>query len=361
MFGNRPWRTKLGPSLYRVIASPTAAASGTRPLQIIVAGRRRAIRSLVRNEDTALYSESVPFAVLSLATRSIPRIAKCRGVVALELDDYTVLRRSPRKTARHAVPNVYRSYKTERLAELDGDGTKLHILDTGVGKHSHLPAAISVDCTGSGHGDRDGHGTAIVGQAIARGPFPGLVPNARVTSARVFDDKSRAKSSYILRAFSHALDASADVVSMSWGALVSDPVIEFGIKELYRKNVVLVAAAGNEGPEENTITWPARYSEVIAVAATNVDGSTATFSSRGSRSSPAKPDLAAEGVNVPVVRLRGSNFGTPYTGYRSIALASGTSFSAPIVACLCCMIRQAKGSIPPRKVTAHLKDSCRRK
>lgn len=91
------------------------------------------------------------------------------------------------------------------------------------------------------------------------------------------------------------------------------------VKAAYNAGLVLVAAAGNSGNpagQGNNIIYPARYDEVIAVAATNQDDTRASFSSTGEQL-----DLSAPGVSIYST--------VPGGGYASY---SGTSMASPHVA-----------------------------
>jgi subtilisin family serine protease len=90
----------------------------------------------------------------------------------------------------------------------------------------------------------------------------------------------------------------------------------------------LVAAAGNNGPGADTVTWPARYRNVIGVGAVDRNCVVAGFSSRG----PADPnayvednvEIVAPGVDVWSNKLGG--------GQQDLVTMSGTSMASPIAA-----------------------------
>ncbi|MFB6177860.1 MAG: S8 family serine peptidase, partial [Halobaculum sp.] len=79
--------------------------------------------------------------------------------------------------------------------------------------------------------------------------------------------------------------------------------------------VFLVAAAGNSGPCTDCVGYPAKYSEVMAVSATDSNDDLADFSSTGP-----EVEIAAPGVDI---------LSTVPAGYKKY---SGTSMSCPHVA-----------------------------
>lgn len=103
---------------------------------------------------------------------------------------------------------------------------------------------------------------------------------------------------------------------MSFGSNLHSRALERAIKKVNGAGIIQVAAAGNDGPENNTVDYPARFEEVIAVGATDQSDMIAYFSSRGK-----EVDFSAPGVRIY----------STYKGY-TYRTASGTSMAAPHVA-----------------------------
>ncbi|RLI03228.1 hypothetical protein DRO30_01405, partial [Candidatus Bathyarchaeota archaeon] len=122
----------------------------------------------------------------------------------------------------------------------------------------------------------------------------------------------------------HAVDAGADIISMSFGGYADSQLLHDAIKYAYDTGVLLVAAAGNDNT--NMKHYPACYDEVIAVAATDEYDNKAYFSNWGDWI-----ELAAPGVNIystmPTYYVTLNDFGYSM----NYDYLSGTSMACPHV------------------------------
>jgi thermitase len=115
-------------------------------------------------------------------------------------------------------------------------------------------------------------------------------------------------------------------------------VLSEAVKYARQKNVVLVAAYGNEGLSQPKV-YPADYEGVISVMATDRNDRRASFSNYG------RPGVvAAPGVNII----------SAYPGLTLYALGSGTSYAAPWVAGEAALIRADKPGISAPQVVSHI-------
>lgn len=239
---------------------------------------------------------------------------------------------------------------------VNGSNVTVAVLDTGVdADHPDLDDAVvdQVDFTGDGKGDRFGHGThvagTVAGDGSVDGNFTGVAPGADVMDLKVLGDDGSGSISQVIDGIDYAATNDADVISMSLGGPgdIDDPIVE-AVNEAEANGAVVVAAAGNIGPDRRTIGSPALAPSSIAVGATSAStGELAEFSSRGPTTAGlVKPDLVAPGVDITAANAGGTADGDtdPYVEY------SGTSMATPHVSGVVAMMLDADPDATPDRV-----------
>lgn len=128
-------------------------------------------------------------------------------------------------------------------------------------------------------------------------------------------------SPLLATAINKAAELDVHIISISIGGAPSLAVRK-AIINAQKKGIIVVASAGHS---VNFAVWPAAYEQVVAVAASTVNGVIANFSSKSSR-----VDVAAPGKSVwcATVKKNHENGELTYTVERQ----SGTSFAAALVA-----------------------------
>lgn len=205
-----------------------------------------------------------------------------------------------------------------------GEGSKVAVLDTGAAlNHPDISANIVAkrDFTGSSSGANDvqGHGThcaGIIAGIRNNTGVAGVAPKASLMIGKVLGDNGTGSSTSVANGVRWAADEGANIISMSLGSSQSSDEIYAAIKYAFQKGVFIIAAAGNEGPSHNTVGYPGRYPEVIAVASYNQARQISEFSSRGNQ-----VDITAPGEKI-------------LSAYppKNLAVLSGTSMATPFVA-----------------------------
>lgn len=173
---------------------------------------------------------------------------------------------------------------------------------------SGIPAA-GANFTGSGewYTDESSHGTHVAGTVAAVNNTVGVVgvmPNQQVNLfiSKVFDASGSASSSTIMEGVRACMDAGANVISMSLGGGRPSVVEARLYAEAARKNILVIAAAGNGG--SSAVSYPAGYAPVVSIAAVDDNKTVASFSQFN-----ADVELAAPGVSVLSTVPEGSQLG----------------------------------------------------
>ncbi len=171
--------------------------------------------------------------------------------------------------------------------------------------------------------DDNGHGTATAGIIAAMGNdgvgVVGVNWSAQVMVLKMLNSSGSGTDVEGAEAIEYAANHGANVANASWGAPGTDSVVANAITYAESKNMVFVAAAGNNSTDtDNSPFWPADSGvpNVISVGASQSDGTVANFSNYGMQT----VNLFAPGVSIEST--------LPNDQYGFLA---GTSLSAPFV------------------------------
>jgi Subtilase family len=204
-------------------------------------------------------------------------------------------------------------------------GVNVGVIDTGydkrhpafVGRVFREPTSAQLPL--SGPPTAVGHGTGVL-SLLAGNPnsaLPGLIPSAQFSVANAFFDDGHGHpmtdTLTVLRALNFMREGNVKIVNMSMAG-PEDPLLHLVIQKMAAAGILIVAAAGNEGPDAPP-SYPAAYPEVIAVTAVDYKLKNYIYANRG-----AHIDVAAPGVDIWTA-LPGARQGSQ----------TGTSFAAPFV------------------------------
>lgn len=159
--------------------------------------------------------------------------------------------------------------------------------------------------------DMTGHGTGIAGVIAGNGEtgLYGVNPNAELYSVKVLDRENKAPLSRIIRGIYWCIENNINIINMSFGTPVYSKALEQAIADAYAQNILMVAAAGNNG---EGVEYPAALDEVMAVAATDTQAQISEFSNTGE-----ELEIAAPGEKI---RAAGFFDGSQVTHGTSIAV-----------------------------------------
>lgn len=235
---------------------------------------------------------------------------------------------------------------------------KVAILDTGVDQnHEDLSVKLTLQKNFTSSATVDdlyGHGTHVAGIVAAVTDnglgVAGGCPGCQLMNGKVLNDSGSGYYSWVANGIIWAADNGAKVINLSLGGPVKSYTLERAINYAWTKGAVVVAAAGNSANPSKT--YPAAYTNVIAVAATNNQDKKASFSSYGVK----WVDVAAPGENIfstfpnhpyKINKLPGYDF------------ASGTSMATPMTSAVAALIWSSPVyGTSASKVRSRLESTC---
>ncbi len=198
----------------------------------------------------------------------------------------------------------------------DANGTNIRVAVIDAGRDKTHPAlaninTIDFDALPDTPVVNTDHGTSIVGLIAGQDGFQGVAPGAHIYHARAFENgKSNAEA--ILAALDWSAEQNVQIINMSFVG-PRNRLFEQTCNAAFERDILLVAAAGNNGPDAPS-AYPGAYKSVIAVTATDHENHRMAQANIGSYIAISAPGV---GVLAPI----------PGGGFDAV---TGTSFAAAI-------------------------------
>ncbi|HEV8389394.1 MAG TPA: S8 family serine peptidase, partial [Dongiaceae bacterium] len=216
-----------------------------------------------------------------------------------------------------------------------GAGLRIGAIDSSVDlAHPALQGALIVKrsfTSGKAPTTDTAHGTAIAAMLVGRSDgkaIAGLLRGATLFHAGIFQKGKRgpvASSGDFLRAVDWLVRSGATVINASVTSPTENAVVLYAMSMLSHEDVILVAAAGNRGPN-GPPAYPAAIDSAFAVTAVSLDGDAYEQANTGDYI-----DIAAPGIDLPTTSRR---------------ITSGTSLAAPFVTAAVARMVQMCGLTP---------------
>ncbi len=223
-----------------------------------------------------------------------------------------------------------------------GTGKFVYLVDTGINTShvefegstiQNLWTNFSDDGAVSDYGDEAGHGTAVASMIV--GQNIGTAPNCILGNVKLFNENSGSITvGEIINSLSavlvhHNANTSSDVkaVCLPW-SFPTNAFVDAKVLELNANNLVVVASAGNQGVNVDTIS-PAGVDQIVTVGSYNADEEVTAFTNKPYSSGNsfinygAQLDIFAYGVDIDVA---------DFANVSNYVAGTGTSLSAGIVA-----------------------------
>ncbi|NMP32412.1 S8 family peptidase [Thalassotalea sp. M1531] len=272
-----------------------------------------------------------------------------------------------------------------------GEGVTIGFLDTGLdqlkgldydmqGRDKAWGTYDAINDTISNYDDEaSGHGTHVASVAgnsdtDMYGNVYGVAPNAALVGIKAFDAEGKASYADIIRGISWALDVKDQinlrVLNMSFSAPIRshywDDPLNQAVMKAWQEGMVVVASAGNTGPDPMTIGVPGNVPYIITVGAMSdnytitegTDDRLATFSAAGpTYEGFVKPEIVAPGGHLSGLMSFDSQIVQAHPEYHDGGRyfeMSGTSQAAAVVSGVAALILTKDPSLTPDQVKCRI-------
>jgi len=205
------------------------------------------------------------------------------------------------------VPFQFKLVKSEpeMTSPYTGLGVKVGVIDSGIDvNHADLKVVggictLNLNCSpGISYNDNFGHGTHVAGIIAALKNDYGMIgiaPNVELFAIKTMNKNGGGNTTDIAEGVEWAIQQKMDIINISITSDNNDLALKAMIQKAHEEGILIVAAAGNEGLSQqiDSVKYPAKYPEVIAVSATDELNRKLDQSSEGP-----KVELAAPGVDI---------------------------------------------------------------
>jgi subtilisin family serine protease len=282
---------------------------------------------------------------------------------------------------------------TLQQAGITGRGVTIAVLDSGLWNDpvqnymGRLLASIDVTNGGSGpvQGDAYGHGTHVTSIAAGgamnlSGNYLSIAPQSNVVVVRAFNGSGAGRYADVIAGLDWIVANKSKynirVLNLSFGAPPQsyywDDPLNQAVMAAWQAGIVVVTAAGNEGPSAMTIDVPGNVPYVITTGALSdnntpynlSDDFLASFSSTGpTYEGFVKPELVAPGGHI-VASMQSSSYLANIDPHsmnptENLFTMSGTSMAAAVTTGVVALMLQSDPSLTPDEVKCRLLASSR--
>jgi hypothetical protein len=277
---------------------------------------------------------SVSAVIADLATNRVIAWVQPNYLYSLQEDaaqDSTTSNQEEADASQYAIAKLH---LTEAHSLAKGDNVAVAVIDSGVDlSHPELQGIVAdqFDALGSTVA-ADRHGTAIAGIIAAHRRLVGAAPAVHMLAVRAFTVSSSGTAGTtfnIVKGLDWAMSRGARVINMSFAG-PADPLMQRATASARQKDAIMIAAAGNAGPQSPPL-YPAADPSVIAVTATDAEDHLFSMANRGDYVAAAAP-----GVDILIA--------APGDSYQ---ISSGTSYAAAYASGVAALMLERKPTLQP--------------
>lgn len=231
---------------------------------------------------------------------------------------------------------------------LTGENVNVAVMDTGITAHADFENRILVfkDCINKKKGiyDDNGHGTHVAGilggsgKMSPNGIYQGIAPKSGLVIIKVLDKNGNGNTSNVLEGVDwliknkerykiRLLNISVGMLKNAGGKEKQE--LLDAVDAVWDAGIMVVTAAGNNGPMENTVTIPGISRKVLTVGSMDDrTDQTGTYVGRDGYSGAGPTDCC---IMKPEILAPGTNVMSCCADGKTYIKKSGTSMAAPVV------------------------------
>ncbi len=305
-------------------------------------------RAVLKARLGKINTDSIKVPTDSTAQETIKRYHNMPGVEYAEPNFLATAFISPNDTLYSKQWNLHKILSEDAYELSQGGFGPIAIIDTGVdASHPDLSSLIiegfnTINDTTNTNDDH-GHGTHVAGIASAQtnnsNGIASISYQSTILPIKVLSADGTGTYDDVAEGIVYAADRNARIINMSLGGGSDSQTLKRAVDYALGRGSIIVAAAGNNG---NTAeVYPAAYSGVLAVSASDQNDKLPSFSSYGGNIFVASP-----GVSITSA-LPGGKYGE----------LSGTSMSAPHLSGLIAIALSKDSSLNNTEVIDHIKNT----
>jgi serine protease AprX len=318
--------------------------------------------------------------VIEADERLLDNIKELEGIISYELDTHITAQ-------MNRVSDIIECRWAHERGYL-GYGVGVAVVDTGIALHKDfvegrnrvIAFADFINHKTEPYDD-NGHGTHVSGIIgsngySSKGKYKGIAPECNLIGVKVLDKRGDGNISDVLAGLQWIIDNrkryNIRIVNISVGTSSKDNMDENsllvqGVNAVWDSGIVVVVAAGNNGPGPMSISTPGISRKVITVGSSDDNIAVEVFGSGRSKDYSGrgptpfcikKPDIVAPGSNIISCNInRYPSRSKIKESPMMYTIKSGTSMATPVVAGAIALLIGANPSITNREVKLRLRNS----
>lgn len=193
---------------------------------------------------------------------------------------------------------LYLFINNEEKKQMEGYQVKISVIDSGYKSYDNIIKNVKgfsfISTDNTDYEDTNGHGSKVTNLIYNANS------NVKLFIAKVLDENSNGTEEDVISAIEWSIGQEVDIINMSISSYKKSNDLENAIDKAVKEGIIVVAPVGNEFDLKKSISYPAKFNNVLAIGSVNSDLKHADFSNTGS-----ELDFVTRGEEVDVLTMYG--------------------------------------------------------